>query len=748
VTVQGLARLVFLYWRRMNPIPNVIWRRFERLRQRHPVQYGDLRGGLASALVSLPYTLTVGWLTLGALGPRFAVLGMFAGILSTVVAGLVASRITGTPCQINGPRASVALVTGSMVAALAAHPALQTPGGPNALRLLGILSLCLALAGALQILLGTLNFGTWVKFIPYPVVSGFMVAVGILVALPQVPILLGHPGAGWLQAIQDIEPGALLTGLATIGTMSLVNWRLGQVPAPIIGVLSGSAFYYLVLPWLQWPGGATALGQASASDLLLPWTARQWDGPAQTLGLVLFSLPAIVTLALVGSVESLLSSTVIDIVGNTRHDSNRELVCQGLCNVSVAAAGGVASAGAPFRGVANYNAGGRTAAAAAWHALIMLALALAAMPLIVRVPLSVWAGVLVMVGYAIFDAWRRRLQACAPPDIAVGLVVAIVALASGSVPATLAGFVAAMILYVRNTSRTIVRSVADGSVRRSPRVRPHRHVEHLALHGTAIRIVELQGSLFFGTASRCASAVEDESAVARWLILDLHRVAEIDATGAQVLQQLLRRLAAGGVRVMLASVAPGGRRGTVLLAAGVAPEGGWFADTDTALEQAEQQLLRQVFPDIDDEGELPLSSMELCQGMSPEQLEILERYMVRELYPRGTVLFLEGEPGAAMYLICRGAVSVNIGLAQGRRRWLGTYAAGVVVGEMAVLEGKHRSADATCDAETVLRILTADRLGCLRDEQPVVHGMIMSNLARQLAARLRSRTEEVRLLLG
>jgi hypothetical protein len=97
VTVQGLARLVFLYWRRMNPILNVIWRRFERLRQRHPVQYGDLRGGLASALVSLPYTLTVGWLTLGALGPRFAVLGMFAGILSTVVAGLVASRITGTP---------------------------------------------------------------------------------------------------------------------------------------------------------------------------------------------------------------------------------------------------------------------------------------------------------------------------------------------------------------------------------------------------------------------------------------------------------------------------------------------------------------------------------------------------------------------------------------------------------------------------------------------------------------------------
>ena len=215
-------------------------------RTRFPHLAGDLRGGLASAIVGLPYAITAAMLAFAPLGPGYVGHGMLAGLVTALVAGLVV--IGGTPFQISGPRASVSVLTASIVALALAHPALGDTSAVQGPRVLGVLVLCLMMAGAIQVAFGMLGMGSALRFLPYPVISGFMVGLGILVAAPQVPALLGAPGSGdWWSAMHQLpamRPGALLVGLVTIATLVQVRKYLPKWPAPVVAMLAGTLLHY------------------------------------------------------------------------------------------------------------------------------------------------------------------------------------------------------------------------------------------------------------------------------------------------------------------------------------------------------------------------------------------------------------------------------------------------------------------------------------------------------------------------
>jgi CRP-like cAMP-binding protein len=201
--------------------------------------------------------------------------------------------------------------------------------------------------------------------------------------------------------------------------------------------------------------------------------------------------------------------------------------------------------------------------------------------------------------------------------------------------------------------------------------------------------------------------------------------------------------------VALASVMPGGRRGRVLALAGVArivPEGAWFSDADTALEHAESHLLKRRWPEHANAEELAVEQMDVCAGMSAGEISALQDYLRRETHGPGVALFGEGTPGDRMYLIAKGAVTVKVRLfrKRDRTRRLATYSPGVIVGEMAVLEDKARSADAVCDGDTVLQVLEREALERMAREQPALYGRFLFNLSRQVASRLRATTLELR----
>jgi SulP family sulfate permease len=399
--------------------------------------------------------------------------------------------------------------------------------------------------------------------------------------------------------------------------------------------------------------------------------------------------------------------------------------------------------------VANFAAGGRTRVSGALHAALTIPLLLFAVPLILALPVAALAAVLVVAGWDVVTAWRKRLAACPKGDVIVGLLVMAAALLLGTVPAIVFGVLCAMFLYVRNTSRSPLRGHYDGSVRLSAKVRNQEQTAHLRGLGCAVRVIEAQGSLFFGTADRFGVGVEDLAAGCRHLILDMKRVHEIDPTAALVLAQTMRRLGERGVRTAFAAISATGRRGEVLTRAGVdkvVPRERWFEDVDRALEHAEEAELRLRWPDTRAGTEMPLHEMDICSGMSPEEAAGLANYFVREEVPAGAHVFREGDPGDRLFLLARGEMTVSVRLAgkDGRSRRLATYGPGVTIGEMAVLEGQKRSADAQALTDCVLLMLESTALEAMRQEGPDLHSRFMRNLARQLAVRLRATTIELR----
>jgi CRP-like cAMP-binding protein/anti-anti-sigma regulatory factor len=371
------------------------------------------------------------------------------------------------------------------------------------------------------------------------------------------------------------------------------------------------------------------------------------------------------------------------------------------------------------------------------------------MPLLLAIPLAVFAGVLIVVGWDVVTAWRNRLLTCPREDIAVGVLVGVATLWLGTVPAVLFGVVSAMLLYVRNTSRAPLRGHYDAATRPSARIRTEEQARHLRNLGPVIRVIEVQGSLFFGTAHRFGRAVEGIAAGCRHLILDMQRVHEVDPTGALVLTQTMRRLGEQGVRTAIAAVSVDGRQGTAMVRAGldkVVPPDRWFEDVDRALEQAEDLELKERWPDLQAGAELPLAAMDICRGLSAAEIAALARYLQRTVLPAGTALFNEGDAGRQLYLLARGAITVSVRLDDGaqRSRRLGTFSPGVMLGEIAVIEGTTRSADAVAVSECVLYALDGSALERMRAQDPELHGRFMLNLARNLAGRLRHITQALR----
>jgi len=728
------------------------------LRTRFSHVAGDLRGAFASMLVGLPYSITAGMLAFAPFGPGYIASGMVAGIASTAVAGIVAALAGGTACQINGPRGSVGVLMAGIITAIAVHPALAAGGAPAVPKVLGIALLCIGLSGLLQVAFGLLHFGALIRFLPYPVISGFMIALGLLVVLPQVPAFLGvTTGTGWEALLQNpkLHTGAIAVGLTTIVCFIWTRKRSTRAPAPLIGVLAGVTLHYLLLHAF----GHDVVG-ITGLDTLAPGQSppRSWGLPQfaidhTTVTVAASLLPAIATIALIGSIESLLSSSVLSIASQIRFNSNRELIAQGLSNVAVAAVGGAVSCGAPFRGVANYAAGGRTRLSGALHSVMAIPLLLFALPVLLAIPIAALAGVLIVAGWDVVTAWRNRLVACPSEDIFVGIIVMVVTLVAGTVPAIIVGFIGAMVLYVRNTSRAPLRGYHDGALRRSTRNRPEDQAAHLRSLGSAIRLVDVQGSLFFGTADRLGRDIEEISVGCRHLILNMRRVSEVDPTGALVLLQTMRRLGERGMHTAFAGVSTGGRRGTVMTRVGIdkiVPRERWFEDADRALEHAEDLELKSHWPEPQPGAELPVSALDICSGMTAAEVATLEQYLERVEVPGRVALFREGDPGDCLYLLARGEVIISVTLAgkAGRHHRLATCCPGVILGEMAVLEQKPRSADAIAASDCVLYQLAGSALEKMRHEHPALHSHFMLNLTRQLAERLRSTTLELRAAHG
>jgi SulP family sulfate permease len=729
---------------------------------------GDLSGALVAAVVSVSESIPYGLLVFAALGASFGAEGVMAGLYASIFAAVVAAALGGSRIMISGPRASTAVLMATIVATLAQAPGLEDHGG--ATMAVALTFLVVLIAGALQILFGLARLGHTIKFAPYPVIAGFMNGVAVLLLLGQLNFLLGLPEhfawTEWRALPEAVQPWTMLVAAVTIAAIVIGPRLTRHVPSLVVGLAAGIAVFYAVAASEGLDVLGPIIGDIPAADFtpdaLAPLAAVPWSGwMAERL---MDLAPSIVALAVIASIDSLMGAAALDTLTGTRHDSNRELVAQGLANVVSGVMGGLPVSGAVARSAASFHAGARTRLAGIVHALLVLATSVIAGPWVGTVPRVVLAGVLTVVAFGMIDTWSRelisRLKTAGgyrreiAANLAVVLSVAAVTVLANLIVAVAVGLAIAMVLFVTQMSKPIVRRVTDARSRRSLKVRERTDAELIAAHGAEVAIIELDGPLFFGTADALLTEAEKHAASARMVILDFRRVSEMDATGVRLLAVMTRTLIARGVKLALAHVTPDNDFGRFIAAIGgrkVLEAALCFADTDAALEWAEDCLVATHASHCDIGRELALSELCLAKGLTAQDIDTIARYVNRRTFAAGEALFREGVEGDALYLLARGIVTISLAHADPAAKGNGAGAIrlasmipGVMFGEMSLLEGQPRSADATATTDIVVYEMNKADFARVMSEHPALAARLSANMAREIAARLRVTSDQLR----
>ncbi|MCD8514911.1 MAG: SulP family inorganic anion transporter, partial [Burkholderiaceae bacterium] len=388
---------------------------------------GDIFGGLTAAIVALPLSLAFG-VASGA--------GPIAGLYGAIFVGFFAALFGGTPAQVSGPTGPMTVIAAVVIADYAHNPAMAFT--------------VVVMAGAFMILFGALRLGQYIRLVPYPVISGFMSGIGCIIILIQLGPLLGHIGQGGNpmaalerlpQQIHSLSLAALALGLLTLLIVYLMPARINRlVPAPLIALFACTLIGTFVLT------GSPAIGE-------IPTGLPAPKLPTFELSALPMMLQSALTLAVLGSIDSLLTSLVADNLTRTRHESNRELVGQGIGNMVAGLMGGLPGAGATMRTVVNVRSGGRTPLSGMIHALVLLSIVLGLGGFAAYIPHAVLAGILLKVGTDIID-WNyiRRLRHAPREEVLLMLVVLLLTVLVDLITAVAVGVVMASLQFVQRMS--------------------------------------------------------------------------------------------------------------------------------------------------------------------------------------------------------------------------------------------------------------------------------------------------------
>ena len=721
-------------------------------------QTGDLWGGLSAMLVAVPSAIAFGVTVFASLGGEFAAQGALAGILGAAILGLVAPAIGGTKRLISAPCAPAAAV----LSAFAIEAAQRLPAEAV---LVQITLVCL-FAGALQLVFGLVGIGRLIRYMPYPVVSGYLTGVGLIIVISQIPKLLGAPSElSWARAL--VSPAAwqwvaISVGGATLATMLLAPRLTKAVPAAILGLSAGVAVYF-ALAWahpelLSREQNPFVVGDLNSSpSALVAAQAARWSGFA---ALALGDLAGVVvpgaTLAILLSIDTLKTCVVLDALTRSRHEPNRELLGQGIANLAAGAAGGMPGAGTMGPTLVNVTSGAQTRASSMVAGALALFALLLLSPLIGWVPIAALAGILILVGVRMMDwasfAFLRNRSTVL--DFAVIASVVAVALSYSLVAAAGVGVALAVLLFVREQiGSSVVHRRSTGREIFSKQVRLPDEMKLLQSHGDETVVLELQGSLFFGTADQLYNALEPELKTRRFIILDFQRVQSVDITVAHLLEQIEDRLAERRAVLLFSDLPrslPSGRDihryfGEVGLMH-AEHRAHVFDELDYALEWVEDHILDEEHVRRAQESPLQLREIDLFAGRKEATLAALEACMTERALKAGERIFSVGDTGDELYLIRRGAVRIVLPLSAQESHHLATFGRGDFFGEMSFLDHDARSADAVAFTDVDLYVLSRQRFEEVAAEHKKLAMQLMAGLARVLSIRLRYTTAELRAL--
>ena len=716
----------------------------------------DVLHGAVNALTALVVVVSLGIVATGFLGPAALALGIKAALIAVIAGGLVYA-LSGTTASPAGlPSSATTLIFAALALQVGLDPQLDLASASGLLSLAAVLGSAVVLMGLLQIGLGFAGLGRWARFVPQPVLAGFMSGIVLLILFAQLRPLLGLPLTSALSdpaTLSQIQPLALLIGVVSAAAVWLIGPKWRAAPAPLLGLATGIALYAVLsalLPGARLGSTLGALPQGWVMpDALLPLADASTRALWQRQGSQVLLTAAM--LAFIGSLESIFSAIAVDQATGGKHDSRRELMALGAANMASGLCGGMPLSLGRARATQLIDSG-----AAGRRPVVVAALTFALMygvggPLLALLPKAVLAGVMVTTAVALSDRWTRQLlrqwhAGERSPEVRLSLtvvaVVCVITLVAGFVAGLVAGVLLSMLIFMRTVNRSLLRDRYSADQRPSRRI--YRPEQEALLGGARRRVLvfELEGALFFGSAVRLTSECETLANQCRCLVLDLRRVSTIDESGAMALQQISTQLKQRGVTMLLAGVVADNRHGQRLRDFGCfrnlpgdEPRPDWCLDADRATEAAEHLLLADAGTSELQSG-VPLAETALLKGLDAEQCAQVLAVLHERHLAEGDLLFREGDPGDALYVLTEGSISIVAAGSSQRQRFI-TFPPGMMFGETAMLDGSGRTAAAVADRSSVVHKLEKTALESLSATDPKLGQRLALNIAVHLAERLR-----------
>ena len=523
---------------------------------------GDLFGGITASVVALPLALAFG--VASGLGPM-------AGLYGAISVGFFAAVFGGTRSQISGP-------TGPMAIAMAVIVSSHAETLAEALTIV-------VMSGLMQILFGALRIGRFITYTPYSVISGFMSGIGVIIIVVQILPFLGHPVASSVPSSLVALPelmGRINLDALVIGTVTLLTgvfWPTllhRTLPPTLAAMIAG------IVVALLWPGGAPIIGEVPTGLPSLQW-------PVLSLGFLTQALQPALILALVGSIDSLLTSLIADSLTRGQHNADRELVGQGIGNVVSGLVGGMPGAGAPVGTVVNIRGGGRSRVSGILCASILLALVLGLGQYVEQVPHAVLAGIMIKVGWDIID-WRflTRIHRVRPVYLLLALMTLGLTVFVDLVIAVTIGLIAAGLVGSRHLERLQLDNVVSlpfldrSFLTTTPQADPF---------AARVGLVALRGQFSVASSNKLVQTIGADIRDHEVVVFDFSETAYLDDSAAMVVDQMLDIAADENTEVIVM-----GLSGTVadhLLALDIfhgLPEDRFVVTLDEAKERARSLL--------------------------------------------------------------------------------------------------------------------------------------------------------------
>ena len=521
---------------------------------------GDLFGGVTAGIVALPLALAFGIQAFGGIeDPAAAPMGALAGLVGATLLGFFAALFGGTHSQISGPTGPMTVITASLISAA------WTAGNGDFSAVLIAMAMAGIFCGLFQILFGIIRIGKYVRYIPYPVLSGFMSGIGVIIILQQiypligkkspistVEMILGFPaamgnGISWL---------ALVLGVCTIAIILLLPKFTKKIPATLVALIA-MTIVSLACSF----DAALTIGEIP-TGLPMPFFLK--DGLRfeninwwQTIEAAI--IPGL-TLAGLGSIDTLLTSVVADNITKTKHNSNKELIGQGIGNAMAGLFCGIAGAGATMRTVVNVKSGGRTQISGMVHALFLLAILLGLGSLVKYVPLSVLAGILITVGWGIIDfRGFRDLTHIPKADAFVLVVVFLMTVFVDLLTAVGIGMVIAAVLFMKRAGDLVEKQyeggiLNDGFDHNTPWEDETGVTDEMKKH---IYILRLGGPVFFASITGFNKVMHEVPTNGiKTVVIRMKRVTFMDQSGAYALETAIKDLQAQGIEVLMTIIQP------------------------------------------------------------------------------------------------------------------------------------------------------------------------------------------------